>query len=164
MLARVDDRLCGVFAVIERAAAAKTLDALDAVMTKAFAEFGVDYFSVDQMRDGAGRMVGEHHLGNWPEDWGAHYLQQQHYKHDYIVKHAILSPSPKHWLAAQAEVELAPEEKRLFGEAAEFGLKDGFITPIPQVDGNIASVSLTSRGGLDVSPANHHLLTLVSSY
>ena len=164
MLAGVERRLTSVFAVIEQAATAKTLDDLDAVMRRAFAQFGVEYFSVDQMRDGAGRLVGEHHFGNWPEDWGAHYLQQQHFKHDRVVRHAVLNPTPMHWLEPATQCNLDRDEKRLFGEAREFGLKDGFITPVHQVDDNVASVSLTSPERLELSTADHAALRLLSLY
>jgi DNA-binding CsgD family transcriptional regulator len=164
MLAGADQRLCGAFDVIEQASMAQTPEALDAIMAKAFAAFGIQYFSVDQMRDGAGQLVGVHHFGNWPDDWGAHYLEQQHYNHDRVVRHAILNPSPVHWLNAQSDRDMARNEKRLFGEAREFGLKDGFITPVHQIDGNVASVSLTSAERLELSPADQAALRLLSLY
>ena len=159
-----EDRLKGAFEAIERGFAARSPQELDRVMSDAFAQFGVAYFSVDQMRDATGAMVGVHHFGQWPSDWGAHYLSERHYLHDRVVRHAITSPTPMHWLEAVARGDLDRDEKRLFGEAAEFGLKDGFVTPLHQVDGNIASVSVTARERMDLSPTDEAALRLLSIY
>lgn len=158
------DRLAEAFDAIDRAFAAQTTTELDTVMGQAFARFGVSWFSVDQMRDANGAMVGVHHFGRWPDDWGAHYLEQQHYLHDRVVRHAIMSPRPMHWREAQTQTDLAGEEQRLFGEAREFGLKDGFVTPLHQVDGAIASVSITSSERLELSPSDSAALRLLSIY
>jgi LuxR family quorum sensing-dependent transcriptional regulator len=84
--------------------------------------------------------------------------------HDRIVRHAMFSPSPLGWAEAQRRGDLDREEHRLFGEAREFGLRDGFITPVHQVDGNIASVSLTGQHRLDLSIADEAALRLLSLY
>jgi LuxR family quorum sensing-dependent transcriptional regulator len=159
-----DTRVRGAFEAIERAFSARTLAELDAVMAEAFSEFGVRHFSVDQMRDGSGALVGIHHFGDWPEDWGAHYLEQQHFRHDRVVRHAILSPSPLGWIDAQRRGDLERDERRLFGEAGEFGLRDGFITPVHQIDSNIASVSLTGAQKFDLSTSDRAALRLLSLY
>jgi DNA-binding CsgD family transcriptional regulator len=159
-----DTRVRGAFEAIERAFAAHTLPELDLIMADAFAEFGVKHFSVDQMRNGSGALVGVHHFGQWPEDWGAHYLEQQHFLHDRVVRHALFSPSPLAWLEAQRRGDLKREEQRLFGEAGEFGLRDGYITPVHQVDGNVASVSLTGEHKLDLSASDQAALRLLSLY
>ena len=157
-------KLRGAFDAIDRAFQARSPCELDAVMNEAFAEFGVAHVSVDQMRDASGAMVGIHHFGNWPEEWGAHYVQQQHYLHDRVVRHAVMSPSPMHWLEAQRAFPLEADERRLFAEAREFGLRDGFVTPLHQVDGAIASVSVTAHEKLELSPADHAALRLLSIY
>jgi LuxR family quorum sensing-dependent transcriptional regulator len=157
-------KLIGVFDTIERAYAAHDGAELDAIMAKAFAAFGVKWFSVDQMRDATGAMVGIHHFGRWPEDWGMHYLDEQHYLHDRVVRHAIMNPTPLDWMEAQKRGALEADEKRLFGEASEFGLKDGHVTPIHQRDGAIASVSMTSDQRLELSPTDRASLRLLSIY
>jgi DNA-binding CsgD family transcriptional regulator len=157
-------RLRDAFAAIERAFAARTTSELDAIMGEAFAGYGVTHFSMDQMRDGAGALVGVHHFGRRPHDWGAHYVQRQHYRHDRIVRHAILSPSPVHWLDANAARDIEPEEAALFGEAREFGLRDGFVTPVHQIDGNVSAVTLTAPERLELSLEDQAGLRLLSLY
>lgn len=159
-----EGKLNGAFDAIDRAFAARTFADLDLIMSAAFAEFGIAYVSVDQMREPGGAILGVHHFGNWPDDWGAHYIQQQHYLHDRVVRHAIMSPTPLHWLEAQRRGDLDVCERRLFGEARDFGLKDGFVTPLHQVDGAVASVSVTAREQLDLSPADRAALRLLSIY
>ncbi len=158
------DKLQRAFDVIDRAFAARNSAELDAIMSTAFAQYGVDWISVDQMRDASGAMVGIHHFGRWPEDWGAHYIQQQHYLHDRVVRHAVMNPTPLHWLEAQQRGDLEDDEQRLFSEAREFGLHDGHVTPLHQCDGAVAAVSVTSRERLDLSMADHAALRLLSIY
>lgn len=159
-----EDRLQGAFDVIDRAFAARTGAELDQIMGEAFARFGMSWFSVDQMREPSGQKVGVHHFGRWPDDWGAHYIQQRYYLHDRVVCHALMSSSPMHWLEARKRGDLGGEEKRLFGEAREFGLADGFVTPLHQIDAAVASVSVTSSVRLDLSPTDQAALRLLSIY
>mgnify|MGYP001248735086 CR=1 FL=1 len=159
-----DHRLQGAFDAIDRGFAARTTAELDAIMGDAFAQFGVAWFSVDQMRDTTGTRVGHHHFGYWPEDWGAHYLRGQHWKHDRVVRHAVMSPTPMHWLEAQKRGDLCAGEARLFGEAREFGLCDGYVTPLHQLDGAVSAVSVTSRERMELSPADQAALRLLSIY
>lgn len=161
---RGDAKLMQAFDAIDRAFNARSPAELDAIMNAAFAAFGIAHVSVDQMRDAGGAMVGIHHFGDWPDDWGAHYIQQQHYLNDRVVRHAIMSPTPLHWLDAQCRGDLKDGERKLFDEAREFGLKDGFVTPLHQVDGAIASVSVTAREKLQLSPTDHAALRLLSIY
>jgi DNA-binding CsgD family transcriptional regulator len=158
------DKLRRVSEAIERGFEARTSAELDAIMAKAFAQFGIDHFSMDQMRDSSGAMVGIHHFGNWPEDWGAHYIEQRHYRHDRVVRHALMSPSPLRWMDAQERDDISSEEARLFGEAREFGLKDGLCTPVHHLDGNLSAVSVHSSETLELSTADELAIRLLSIY
>lgn len=156
--------LVQAFDIIDDAFAAKTTAELDALIARAFARYGVSWFSVDQMRDAGGALSGVHHFGKWPDDWGAHYLDRQHYLNDWVVRHAMTSPRPMHWREAKMLRDLTRDEQGLFGEAGEFGLRDGFVTPLHLLDGAVASVSLTASERLDLSPSDAAALRLLSIY
>src|SRR5262249_34149970 len=133
LMATSEDRLRVVMEAIEKAFAARTTAELDAIMAKALHQYGITHFSMDQMRDATGAMVGIHHCGVWPEEWGAHYIEQQHYRHDRVVRHALASPAPMRWGDVSEGHDLSRAEAALFGEAKEFGLADGFVTPVHQL-------------------------------
>jgi LuxR family quorum sensing-dependent transcriptional regulator len=153
-----------VFEAIERAFQARTPAELDAIMAEAFALYGVSNFGVDQFRDATGALVGIHHFGRRDESWGEHYIREQHYLHDCVIRHAIFSPAPARWLQFSAAPDLTPAEARLFGEAREFGVKDGFVTPVHQIDGNLSAVTLTAPEKLELSPEDQAGLRLLSLY
>lgn len=156
------NRVRRAFDAIERAFTARSNDELDDIITDALADFGVTHFSVDQMRDASGVMVGIHHMGKWPENWGVHYSQQEHYRHDRIVRHALATPAPLRWGDAQKRGDLSRDEARLFGEAREFGLKDGYCTPVHQWDGALSAVSVHSGDLLELSPADEAAIQLLA--
>jgi DNA-binding CsgD family transcriptional regulator len=159
-----EERLERAFDVIDRGFAASTPEELDQLMKGAFAEFGARFFSVDQMRDSSGAIVGIHHFGQWPDDWGAHYIEQRHYLHDRVVRQAIVGPRPRHWVDEQLAGDLSHAEKRLFGEAGDFGLRDGFVTPVHQIDGAVASVVVTASEKMSLSATDRAALRLLSIY
>lgn len=153
-----------VFDVIERGFAARNVEELDEIMRGAFAAYGFDRLSMDQMRDSTGALVGINHFGNPSPEWTAHYLQNQHYLNDGVVRHALTSSSPVRWTEMRAKLGLPRPEAQVFGEASEFGLRDGLVTPVHQVSGNISAVTATSGETLDLSPTDLLSIRLLSLY
>jgi DNA-binding CsgD family transcriptional regulator len=159
-----DDRLRAANEAVDAGFAARSIAELDTVMTKAFKRFGMTHFSLDQMRDASGALIGQHQFGKRPSQWGEHYVKEQHYRHDGLVRHAILNPSPMRWRAAQTDRDLSRDERRLFGEAREFGLSDGLVTPVHQIDGCVSAVTVLSGDVLDLSPADEMAVRMLSLY
>ncbi|MEJ0058506.1 MAG: autoinducer binding domain-containing protein [Terricaulis sp.] len=158
-----DTRLAGAFEAIERAFAARSLAELNVVMGDAFAQYGIVHHSVDQMRDSTGALVGIHHFGTANEGWKNRYLTKQHYRHDGMLRDALASPSALWWDRSMRNYK-SRGQKTLFGEAGEFGLLDGFTTPVHQIDGSAHVTVLTARDTLELSPADEAALRLLSIY
>lgn len=157
-------RLDDVFGVIERAFAARSIEDLNEIMRGAFAKYGFDRLSMDQMRDASGALVGINHFGNPSPEWTAHYLQHRHFLRDAVIRHSLTSPSPVRWKDLSSRPGLLRPEARVFGEATEFRLRDGLVTPVHQIAGNISAVTATADTTLDLSPTDLLSIRLLSLY
>ena len=97
------------------------------------------------------------------EAWEAHYQAQGHVRNDAVVHRILNSSQPVFWSDVVNGEPLSPESARIFAEAGEFGLREGFVTPIHNVDGSI-SIVLMSGGEPDAATADTrtaaHLVSL----
>ncbi|MES1156851.1 MAG: autoinducer binding domain-containing protein [Alphaproteobacteria bacterium] len=153
-----------IWDAIEQGFAARSVDELDAIMLRAAREHGVSVCSAIAMRDGEGNISVGRQFGHDHGPWSAHYRAHGYFRYDPIVRSALASPSPIRWTTVQGCAQLQPEERRLFNEAREFGLRDGFITPVHQCDGAISVVALSANEVLELSPEDQNALRLLSLY
>jgi LuxR family transcriptional regulator, quorum-sensing system regulator BjaR1 len=101
----------------------------------------------------------------FPKGWMERYLQQEYVHIDPVIRRIQQDLSPFRWSEAAA---LAPSDQnstvsRMFGEANEFSLKDGFAVPMLTLDGSIAAVSLGGER-LDLPPTAAGMISMVSSF
>ncbi|HEX8568707.1 MAG TPA: LuxR family transcriptional regulator [Caulobacteraceae bacterium] len=83
------------------------------------------------------------------EAWEQHYQASGHAPHDAVIRRALTTSDPIFWSDVRMGEPLSPEAVRIFGEASEFGLREGFVTPIHNLDGSISTVMLS---GGDADP------------
>ena len=91
-------------------------------------------------------------------------MARQYFKHDSLLRHAMQSPLPKRWKDVLEEQSLSREEFELFGEASEFELRDGVVTPLHHGDGSISGVSALSDKEHDLSDLDQAVIHLLSLY
>lgn len=72
---------------------------------------------------------------NYPDEWVRHYLARGYMEVDAVALEAARSPLPFHWQAALARPEHGAAAHRVFAEAAEFAIRDGFTVPIHSSSG-----------------------------
>jgi LuxR family transcriptional activator of conjugal transfer of Ti plasmids len=86
------------------------------------------------------------YLTNYPTEWVYHYLNQRYEEIDPVVIRARQSIQPFVWDAATpaTEADGSAERRRLFGEAAEFGIHCGLSVPVRDGQGRMAMISLVS--------------------
>ena len=82
-------------------------------------------------------------------DWEAHYQASGHVANDAVIRRAFTTSDPIFWSDVRSTEPLTPQAVRIFDEAAEFGLREGFVTPIHNLDGSISTVMLS---GGDADP------------
>ncbi len=147
-------------AVIEASKHVAAADDLLALYRTAFAELGFPYFCLAEGVQAGGIRSGQTFLGEVKPSWARHYAEHGLAARDPMVDRAMEQLSPFIW----SEVHFDNSEaRRVMNQAADFGIRDGFVVPIHHLDGSMWGVSLGSEQTLDLSAderAAAHLLCL----
>lgn len=99
----------------------------------------VDFFAYGNSRTGLETPYWD---STYPVEWMAHYFANRYQFIDPVVQEAQRSHLPFAWRFLQNRTNyLTPEQKLLFAEAAEYGLRDGFTIPFHSDSGCIAAMS-----------------------
>ena len=135
----------GAFDVIAAAQRATTLDELNATVHDSFLGLGFStYVGLDVLGAGGRRkhgvLFGATHAG-----WERHYAERGHARHDAVLRELVHSSEPIVWSDLPKRRAMSRIEKDIYAEAADFGLTDGVITPIPHLDGSMSAVLLIGK-------------------
>lgn len=140
-----------------------TLSELNGVVGETFRALGFDVYAGVNAVDATGRPNVEHLFGQAPEAWYAHYQEHGYEKSDAIIREMLTSTDPLFWSDLSNRRTISDVELRVLNEAGEFGLKNGFMTPLHNLDGSISAVLLMGSGVDAKDPdirAAAHLLSL----
>jgi len=85
------------------------------------------------------------YVTTYPETWTRHYLSHNYQGIDRVVADVRDSLLPFHWDAANPGRDTSVAQRRIFGEATEFGIVSGFTVPIHDSRGRIAAVTFASE-------------------
>jgi LuxR family transcriptional regulator, quorum-sensing system regulator BjaR1 len=157
-------RLLNTFTAIEGGFRATSLTQLHSILRGAVTSFGIDYFEVDEVRQSQEARPVDALFGDNHRAWSAHYLERQHYRHDSIVNHVRAHISPVLWRDLLVPGRISESEKRVFDEAGDFGLNDGFCIPICKADGRVQTVACTSKQPLDLCLQDQSTIRLLALY
>lgn len=97
-----------------------------------------------------------------PDEWRQRYISKRYASHDPIIRETLNRPVGFGW----HDHDLPPATARgtrIMGEAAEFGLCEGFTVPLATIEGTQGGVTFAGRR-LDSAPELRSVLTLVASY
>ncbi|MDI4642805.1 autoinducer binding domain-containing protein [Rhodoblastus acidophilus] len=99
----------------------------------------------------------------FPSEWAGRYHDRGFVFRDPIVRRLQSDRAPFDWDEAYSSCPAADDVALIKGEAAEFGLRDGYVVPVPTLDGSLAAVSF---GGPDaaVDAEGRALLGFAASY
>ncbi len=81
-----------------------------------------------------------------------------------MLRLPLTSPLMQRWQSVRENPDLTRAEFELFGEAGEFGLHDGYVTPLHHGDGSVSGVSVISTEKADLSEAEKLVVHLLSLY
>ena len=98
-----------------------------------------------------------------PEAWTQHYIEANHIFHDPMVRELYKTYDPYSWTDVLKRRELEPDDQRIVEEAGEFGMKEGFVVPVYQLNGYFGLVS-AAGGCLELSERIRSVLQLTSIY
>ena len=82
-------------------------------------------------------------LSNYSLEWKTHYFEKRYMRIDPVVSNAKRVMRAFTWSSDPA-VRLTPQEKRFFGEAAEFGIRSGVSVPVQLGFGKLGMLTLAS--------------------
>jgi DNA-binding CsgD family transcriptional regulator len=157
-------RLQSALGAIERAFDAKTQAELDDILGAEFARFGFQQFQAGRIVDAKGNLAAMRYFGRSQAAWRDHYMARQYFRHDSMLRHAMRSPLSKRWKIVRETKDLSRPEFELFGEAGEFGLRDGIVTPLHHGDGSISGVGVHAEQEPDLSELDQAVVQLLSMY
>jgi len=151
------------FDAVATAQHASTLSELNGVIGNTFKTLGFDIYLGVNAVDATGRPNVELLFGQAPDDWYAHYRDHGYEKNDGIIREMLRSTDPLFWSDLAGRRTISDVELRVLNEAGEFGLKNGFMTPLHNLDGSISAVLLMGDSIDERDPdvrAAAHLLSL----
>jgi LuxR family transcriptional regulator, activator of conjugal transfer of Ti plasmids len=107
-------------------------------------------------------------ITTYPAEWQVHYFSRRYQDIDPVVAQTRSSLLPFLWNGVQLAERGSGEQRKFFGEAAEFGISCGFAVPIHDSQGGVAVVSFASDRtgahlGRDIEQ-RRHILHLASLY
>lgn len=84
------------------------------------------------------------YVTNYPIEWVNHYASRRYQDIDPVVVRAHAGLLPFIWDATNPGAHASDEQRRMFGEAGEFGIGGGFAVPIHDTQGGVAVVSFVT--------------------
>lgn len=151
------------FDAVAAAQHANTLSELNGVVGETFKALGFEVYMGVNAVDSSGRPNVEHLFGQAPDGWYAHYQEHGYEKNDAIIREMLSSTDPLFWSDLSNRRTISDVELRVLNEAGDFGLRNGFMTPLHNLDGSISAVLLMGQGIDERDPdvrAAAHLLSL----
>lgn len=141
----------------------RTMEELNAVVHRSFSDLGFSTYVGLRVLGPAGRPMHAVMFGATHQGWEEHYAERQYARHDSVLRQLVRSVEPIIWSDLSKQGRLSAIDRNIYGEAAEFGLTDGMLTPIPHLDGSLSAVLLAGRN-IDAGDAEvrsiGHLLSL----
>ena len=130
------------FDAVAAAQRAGTLSELNQGVDATFKALGFDVYLGVNAVDPMGRPNVELLFGQAPDAWYAHYRDHGYEKADPIIREMLRSTDALFWSDLAGRRTITDVEFRVLNEAGDFGLTDGFMTPLHNLDGSISAVLL----------------------
>jgi LuxR family transcriptional regulator, quorum-sensing system regulator BjaR1 len=153
-----------VFQFAATAMAASDMETVDKELTLLLSGFGIDHFVLYQATDRGGKPTGARLCGKRHDEWRDHYVDADMAPRDDLMKSGKKSLMPTTWSRFQSEKKVSKGQKKIFNEASDFGLKDGFYLPLIQPDGSMHGVSMMVQHKMDNEPRMLSALHLLAIY
>lgn len=100
---------------------------------------------------------------HFPKEWAIRYNDRGYVLRDPIVHRLQSDRNPFEWQEAYVSCANSDDVAVIGGEASEFGLKAGFVVPVPLLDGSVAAVSF-GGGHSEVRSEDRAALGFVANY
>ena len=98
-----------------------------------------------------------------PEAWTEHYVEANHIFNDPMVRELYRTYDPYSWSDVLTRRQLETDDLRIVQEAGEFGMREGFVVPIYQLNGYFGLVS-AAGSKVELTDRTRAVLQLTSIY
>lgn len=125
------------FAYVETLHRAGTPTAIRNIILNYIAEFGASHFVVALIPTaGAAKFDARKHilLNAYPEPWVGQYFKAGHVDHDPVIRLIRAGHEPFLWTGIEHAYLASGAARRVMGEAAEHGLRQGLTVALPTLD------------------------------
>lgn len=96
--------------------------------------------------------------------WRARYMEAGLARDDDVMRAGLKTTAPITWSGFQEETVVTSGQKRIFNEAGEFGIRDGAVFPLHELDGSLSMVSMFASDALAVDAKSLAALHMLAIY
>jgi LuxR family transcriptional regulator, activator of conjugal transfer of Ti plasmids len=83
-------------------------------------------------------------ISTYPVAWTTHYMQRNYGRFDPVIMQALANPEPFEWGGDIGSSAFTKQQREMFDEAAQYGIRYGFTVPIHHGRAPIAAVTFAS--------------------
>jgi LuxR family quorum sensing-dependent transcriptional regulator len=130
------------FDLISRYEDLPTAEAVWSVFQTFYARYGFAYGALVDLPGPTGNIRESTLFQTWPREWAALYNTRNYVRMDPSVHHLRKSAEPFTWVDVRACPDYSQRQLRIFGEIAEFGMKEGYVIPIVGLRNATAVITL----------------------
>lgn len=150
-------------AFIARRGELQSIQGLNETFLALVAPHGVEHFACAEIYSPRGQAKVGLIFGSPGEGFLKDYVRTESFRHDPMLREALIARQPFAWSDVLARDDLSLEAKAVMDLARAWSRNSGFVVPIHRVDGTIASVVLSGTE-IDLSPVVRGFLQLISRY
>lgn len=153
-----------VFSFIERCERHQRTDELLAELQRQASRFGFDHLIMSGSQ-GAGRDARlEVELNGWPREWLEQYAARNYARSDAVCLHAFRTITPFFWHEVPLSLARDKRSMRIHAEAAEFGLRSGYVVPMASYRSWSAVISFASgEREIRLGPRDRSVINLMAT-
>lgn len=157
---RLEDQ---TFERIERIQNAVTQQAILDELEEFFDEFGFESFIISHLPPPGAQEKPFVLLSGWRDEWSDRYFGRDYVRIDPVARNCFRTTEPFLWSEAPYDRQNDRNAIKVFQEAREFGMSDGFCVPISTVDGVTGCLSM---GGdrIELPDNSRYLLHMLGIY
>ncbi|MDP3494675.1 MAG: autoinducer binding domain-containing protein [Hyphomonadaceae bacterium] len=143
---------------------ATNVEELDATMADYLRRFDINAFVLCRATDAEKLPSAARIAGSSKREWRAHYDANGLAKSDGILGWGSGTAAPTTWMTFRQDQVAKGNTARIYDEASEFGLHDGFYLPIHQHDGSMLAVSMMASQKLPETRSTLAALHMLAVY
>lgn len=153
-----------VYRFAEASHAVATAEDLEALMQRYLAPYQAASYTLYSAMDAQRRPMVTKISGISHPEWRKHYEAHDLAKVDDLLQSGFTSDAPTTWTQFRRAHALSAAQERIYNEAAEHRLKDGFFLPMHRADGSMLGFSMMVAEDLKADHGMSAILHMLALY